>query len=260
MTVACVVVLNLGYALAHTTIGGVHISGTGIVAVERVVAIVEEQLDAKRWLLVPQKLSAFFHVRRLRQTLEHEFPFANWSVDRHLSGTLAITAREEQPAIIWAAGNQAVYLNQAGHAFAVVPHAPAVSATPKSPAYDPIRPLALAGHLPAVHDDLRADVVVGEYPLDPGVVEFTRRVARAFNSGEIRPALQIIRYRYDRSRYLLTAETLDGYEILFATNLAADEQLNKLTPTLAQGIAKNPRLKYIDLRFGGNVYYRDSGP
>lgn len=253
-TLAFVALINLGFALANLRVATIKIEGLKIAPLETVVNLVSQQLGQQRWWLLPQQVVLFFDTGRVRRVLEHQFPFATWSVSKEVSGMVNIAAEERVVALLWVSAGSVHYLDATGEAFAAA-DLPQPSAG-ISNGMEVIRHQALGQGVPAVADERNRRVAIGDWPLLQPAVQFIREVATALQTGAVKPPPAVTGWRYDADRYQLTAETLDGYEIYFASNQSAADQLGKLAAALQQGIAKRPGLQYIDVRFGQKIFYQ----
>src|SRR3989344_7112949 len=86
-----VLLLNIGGRAAHWSISAVHVEGAKFIEASQVAAMVREQIQQRRWLVLPQRVKSFFDTTALRRTLEQQFPFARWSVDKDGSGAVLVT-------------------------------------------------------------------------------------------------------------------------------------------------------------------------
>lgn len=247
-----VAVMNIGSRAWHWSISAVEVHGVKLIAANQVAAVVSEQLTRRRWLVLPQRVKAFFDVGALRQTLEQQFPLARWRVGKTSSGAVLVTVVERQAQLVWVASGQAFYVDANGLLFSDVRSA----GSAEDAAASVIRHQALRDGLPVVVDESAQPASLGAAVLTPPTVRFIRAVAEALTNGRVKLPTAGTGYRFDSVGFRLTVETTAGYAIYFASDQPLDEQLAKLDVAMQQGIGRREDLEYIDVRFGSRVYYR----
>lgn len=247
-----VAVLNVGSKAARWSVSAVQVHGAKLIAADQVAAAVREQVTKRRWLVLPQRVKAFFDLGALRQTLERRFPFASWQVDKDAGGAVLVTVRERQAELVWVAQGKTFYADANGLLFSNV--SAASSAEDASDAV--IRHQALVEGLPVVVDESSESASLGTVALTAPTVGFIRAVADAVSNGRMKLPTAVTGYRFDRKSFRLTVQTIAGYDIFFASHQPIDEQLAKLNVAMQQGIGRRKDLDYLDVRFGQKVFYQ----
>ena len=250
--VAVVAVLNAGSRAVHWSVSAVQVQGAKLIPADQVVAAVREQLTKRRWLVLPQRVKAFFDLGALRQTLERQFPFAHWQVEKAAGGAVLVTVQERQAQLVWVVQGKPLYVDANGVLFSEV--SAASRADGASGAV--IRHQALLEGLPVVVDESLESASVGTAVLNAPSVRFIRAVADAVANGRMKLPTAVTGYRYDRKSFRLAVHTIAGYDVFFASHQPLDEQLEKLNVAMQQGIGRRKDLDYLDVRFGQKVYYR----
>ena len=246
-----VLLLNIGGRAAHWSISAVHVEGAKFIEASQVAAMVREQIQQRRWLVLPQRVKSFFDTTALRRTLEQQFPFARWSVDKDGSGAVLVTIQERQAQLVWVADGKTYYVDAQGLLFSDVRAAESSADTAGVIRHD-----ALLENLPVVLDESKTAASLGTAAVTPATVAFIRSLAAALSDGTIALPAAVVSYRYDPATYRLALETVLGYDIYFAVNQPLSDQMEKLKVALQQGIARRTNLHYIDVRFGQKIFYQ----
>ncbi|MDD5109649.1 MAG: hypothetical protein PHI63_00350 [Patescibacteria group bacterium] len=247
-------IANFGPIVSRLPLAEVKIEGLKLIESSKVIDVVRQQMEARRWLVLPQRLSVFFNVREARDRLVSEFPFANWFVEKTLLGGVSVAVQERTPVLVWNGGGNLFYLDNQGIAFAEV-SSDQVSMV-STGATTIIRHKVGAEQTPVVTDESNRELHLGDQPATAEVLGAIEAVVHAMQEGIVPLMPTITGYRLEPSTGKLTLETSAGYVIYLDLASSLDEQLGKLTSVLGQGIGKRTGLRYIDVRYGQKVFYQ----
>lgn len=249
-----IVAANVVPVLTRSTITAVHVEGAKYIDSGRIVALVQKQLRQRSFTLLPQQVSGFFDVRKMRNELRREFPFANWFVDKDTQGAVSIMVQERQAEVVWQSKGKLFYVDSMGQAFAEVTSKD--QSTGVNGSLQVIRHEISGDALPLVLDELSGSVTLGDAPLSADVVQFVTSAAEALGDILSKQASPVVNFSYDRSTRRLAIHTVEGFAIYFSSDQPIAEQIEKIRTVIAQGITKKNSLQYIDVRFGQKVFYQ----
>lgn len=252
--VAVIAGANFLPMLTHSTITALKVEGAKYIDAGQIVALAQNQLRESRLALLPQQVGAFFNVRKMRNELQKEFPFANWFVSKDSQGAVSITVEERQAELVWQSKSKLFYLDSSGQAFAEVLSKD--QATGSDGSFQVIRHEISGDTLPLVQDEQGKLVNLGDRPITDDVIQFITSAAGTLGDLLTKQASPVVNYSYDTATRRLTIRTVVGFDIYLSSDQSVDEQIDKIRAVIAQGITEKAGLRYIDVRFGQKVFYQ----
>jgi len=185
------------------------------------------------------------------RALQEQFGFTAVEVARRWPNTVTVTVHEPVATLVWVSGTQGYYVDDGGLAIAPVSADDALSLQQGSVRV--LRHPAVVQPIPMVYDLANQPPVLGQ-PVAPLATLAYVLDLNARLSGSL--ATPVSHYQFVGAERKLVAVTQGGWQIIFNLDRGVGEQLSSLEAVLDSSIKDQSKLKYIDLRFGGKVYYR----
>lgn len=216
-----------------------------------IVALINAQLDATRFGILPQRQFLWFDAAAAARQLRQQLGLASVEVTRRWPGTVLVTIHEPAAALVWVSGSQGYYVNDQGQVTAPVSADDALQLEQGSVRV--FRHPAVAQPVPVVYDLANQPPVSGHPVVPPATLAFLLAVNARLAD---RAVVAISHYQVDAVERRVVAVTEGGWQIIFSSDRGVGEQLASLQTVLARSIKDRSQLKYIDVRYGGKVYYR----
>lgn len=217
----------------------ITVSGTDVIAVRDVQAVVGEALSGKALLLFPRENFLLFSSAHAAERVRAVFPRAETvSVRKSLLRRAVVVAiTERQPAGVACAktAETCVYFDTNGIVFAVAPT------------------IASASLLRIEENTLE----VGQFPQEKYTAELVRFITAAKKHMQEKARATITAFAFMNGYGDVEARTQEGYTIFLSTAQGAEEQAQIFKNIIATEIKDQmPALEYIDLRIENRAYYK----
>lgn len=232
-------------------LSSIEVVGNRTVSREAIAALINAQLDAPRFGVMPQRNFLWFDADSAVEALQQQFGFPAVEVARRWPNTVTVTVHEPTATLVWVSGTQGYYVDDGGRAIAPVSSDDALSLQQGSVRV--LRHPAVARPIPVVYDPSNQPPVLGQPVALPSALAYLLDLNDRLSGSS---AIPISHYQWDGNERKLVAVTQRGWQIIFSLDRGAGEQLASLAAVFEASIKDQSKLKYIDLRFGGKVYYR----
>lgn len=232
-------------------LSSIEVVGNRTVPRDAIVAMINAQLDAPRFGLLPQRNFLWFDADAAVAQLRQQFGFAAVEVVRRWPDTVTVTVHEPAAALVWVSGTQGYYVDAGGKVIAPVSPDDALSLQQGSMRV--LRHPAVVQPTPVVYDLSNQPPAAGQPVASSATLAYLLDLNPRLSRGSQTP---VSHYQLNRAERKLVAVTQGGWQIIFSLDRGAGEQLASLAAVLETSIKDQSKLKYIDLRFGGKVYYR----
>lgn len=221
---------------ASFSIQAIKINTVTFLPQEEVKKLVTDYLSKARFGIVRQNNLFAFPGKDFAKDLTDRFLLEAAAIRKERPHTLSITFKEIPREAVWSAYNYFYALNSQGLIIKAI--------TPE-----------LTGEKPVIYSQGGGVPTLKEQVITPVALDFIARVLKNETIKRLSPQFFIVEKPLSTDLFLKVKE---GWKIYFDTKGSLTGQLTNLELTLANSIPPNerPKLSYIDLRFGENVYYK----
>ncbi|MFA6254533.1 MAG: FtsQ-type POTRA domain-containing protein [Patescibacteria group bacterium] len=239
--------------ISQLQIKTVQIKGNEHISQQEIEGLVFKQAHERRLFFFSQNNLIFFSKRELKKKLNENYFLEQLKIHKKYPGTLIIEIKEEISSLIWSSGGIQYYLDLKGVALR--------KATTDDLIIEPgagemklIRPQVSSGQYPLIYDQSNTPVTIGQPIITEILVNFIINLTE-----QVKQRAEFILAHYqipDPSSTEITLVTNEGLKIYFRLTDPLDQQLETLFSVLNTEVKDWHRLEYIDLRFGGKVFWK----
>ncbi len=241
--------LGMSGAFAVTS---VEVSGTNLISSQEVQALANQQIDQRRFFVLPQRVIYFFSKNQLANALKKQYALDELVIDKDYPHTISIEITERQPAFIWITGQDKYYADEDAINLLLIANEGVSYKTGTST--ELIRPNAAILEYPLVYDELQEPAAaIGSPVLTDTIMKPLGEIIKSLTD---RTNVIIARYVVNRSTREITAVTQAGWQIRFSADKPVADQINLVEVALRDTIKDTKNLQYIDVRFGDKIFYR----
>jgi len=245
-----VMILNLS---GYFNIRAVEVSGNEYISQEEISNLIYAQMKQRRFLLFSQSSLIFFSQSRAAKALTDQFYFDQVQIKKLWPSRLNVKITEKFYALIMVSRTQRYYVDFTGRAIKLIDEKGAVVKS-SSGNTQIIRSQASIDNRPLVFNLNNDAIKPGQMILPNETVNFVDELHALLKSNA---NFTVSHYSLDNlSGKDLTMITQNGWKAIFNASGSAESQAALLDLILGQKIQDKSKLKYIDLRFEGKVFYQ----
>lgn len=228
----------------------ITITGTEQLSQDQVMAVINAQLDQRRIGMLPQRNLIWFDVDAAVKALREKFSLEAVAIQRHWPGRLEVEIREPAATLIWVTGSESFEVKRSGEVLRPVSTREAIQ---EQGSLRLLRPQAASQGTPIIYDLSNTPIPANQQVVGESQVTFFLDLSKQISDVlETSPA----HYRYQKSDRTVEVVTQGGWRIIVGTDRSIEQQVSALNTVLESAIKNQSSLDYVDVRFGGKVYYR----
>lgn len=224
----------------------VEIKKDGIIPVEDINKIVEQEINGKYFNLVSKKNFAFFNAKQLSDKLKNDFrKIKVISIKRDFPNKVSIEIQERTLILSLCSRGDCYFIDERGYAYEKM--------NPDSNYINRNETIELI-------DESGKEIVENQYVLLPSYIEFIVAIADELKENM---NIEILKEYRTRSRISeeLIVQTKKGWDIYFNAKVPIEKSIQTLKTLLNRHLLLRDlnELEYIDLRSENKVFYRMKG-
>ncbi len=232
-------------------LSSIEVVGNRTISRDAIAALINAQLDTARLGVLPQRNLLWFDADAAIAKLRQQFGFTAVEVLRRWPNTIRVTVHEPAATLVWVSGPQAYYVDEGG--LVIAPVSPDDALSLEQGSVRVLRHPAVAQPVPVVYDLSNQPPNPGQAVTPLATLTLLLDLNQRLTGGTIAP---VSHYQINGAERTLVVVTQGGWQIMFSLNRGVGEQIRSLQAVLDTSIKDQSKLKYVDLRFGGKVYYR----
>jgi hypothetical protein len=233
-------------------INKVSVVGSQTISQKNIEDAIYQQTSQRRFFVFSQRNILFFDAKQAAKKISNEYTVANLRVKKGYFHTIVVKIEEKQPAIIWLSGADKFYIDSNGIVIEKIDDTNLV--VNGNNGTEIIRPSANFSQYPIVIDQSNTPVNINQTVLDLGKLKFITELNRYLQlETQILVTEMITPTPVAKEIELVTKE---GWKAYFRTDETVKSQVDLLLLVLNREVKDKSKLNYIDLRFGGKIYYQ----
>ncbi|MDX9892978.1 MAG: FtsQ-type POTRA domain-containing protein [Patescibacteria group bacterium] len=234
-------------------ITNIEIAGNDYASTEEIKALVDDQMNHRRWLFFNQHNILFFSKSQLRQKLDSYYLLERIKIKKRYFSGLDIEITERPSGLVWSSDNKYYYLDLSGKVLREIQPDNVVIVEGQGTT-NLVRNQAESVKYPLVTDLSNSEVFINQQAASEKLIRFVLGFSDLITrSGDF----VVSHYEIFKSNTReIEMVTKAGWRVKLNIEETPESQAELLLAVLQQRVKDRNNLEYIDLRFGDKIFWK----
>jgi len=240
------------YSSNWLKINTINIFGNESVNTIEIMSVINNQTSLRRFWLFKEDNLLFFDKSAAGKKLIDEYGFDSVKINKQFFHTLNVTVKEKFYSVIFITGGNRYYLDYNGRVIKKMNDNGVV--TGQGQGNTQVIRSEIAGETRPILNDLsNTPIAIGQDALSREFIDFITDLNNELKNNSL---FSISQFEInDLSIKYVTLVTAQGWKVMFSPDGSVKTQVALLNQVLTQRIKDLKKLKYVDLRYDGKVFY-----